>query len=101
MRNLLVPVIDATLAALKASGAIKLESKPTYVVEPPKNAAHGDLSCNVAMVMAKGEGQPPRSLYTRLPERFCFTRTRVPPRMFEGDPRLEEHDVEWFSLNLV
>jgi hypothetical protein len=46
-------------------------------------------------------GQPPRSLYTRLPERFCFTRTRASPRMFEGDPRLEEHDVEWFSLNLV
>lgn len=45
--------------------------------------------------------QPPRSLYTRLPERFCFTRTRVPPRMFEGDRRLEEHEVEWFSLNLV
>jgi hypothetical protein len=45
--------------------------------------------------------QPPRSLYTRLPERFCFTRTRVSPRMFEGDRRLEEHEVEWFSLNLV
>ena len=45
--------------------------------------------------------QPPRSLYTRLPERFCFTRTRVPPRMFEGQRRLREHEIEWFSLNLV
>src|SRR5688572_33108484 len=62
MRNLLVPVIDATLTALKTSGAIKLDVKPSYVVEPPKNAAHGDLSCNVAMVMAKAEGQPPRKL---------------------------------------
>jgi hypothetical protein len=45
--------------------------------------------------------QPPRSLYTHLPERFCFTRTRVPPRMFAGDRRLEEHEIEWFLLALV
>jgi arginyl-tRNA synthetase len=62
MRNLLVPVIDDTLTALKQKGALKLAERPSYVVEPPKNAAHGDLSCNVAMVMAKGEGQPPRKI---------------------------------------
>jgi len=44
--------------------------------------------------------QAPRSLYTTLPESFCFQRTRTPPRMFRGDPRLEE-EVEWFLLELV
>ncbi len=62
MRNLIVPVVDDTLAALKAAGHLRLESAPAYVVEPPKNAAHGDLSVNVAMVMAKPEGKPPRKI---------------------------------------
>jgi arginyl-tRNA synthetase len=62
MRNLLAPLIDDTLQALKDKGALKLVEKPAYTVDPPKNAAHGDLSCNVAMVMAKAEGQPPRKI---------------------------------------
>lgn len=62
MRNLLQPVIDATLEALKARGVLKLVEAPAYALEPPKNPAHGDLSCNVAMIMARAEGQPPRKL---------------------------------------
>lgn len=62
MRNLLVPLVDESLLALQNAGAIKLATMPEYTVDPPKNAAHGDLSCNVAMVMAKGEGQPPRKI---------------------------------------
>jgi arginyl-tRNA synthetase len=62
MRSLLVPVIDDTLNALKQKGALKLVERPTYNVEPPKQAAHGDLSCNVAMVIQKSEGQPPRKI---------------------------------------
>ena len=54
MRNLLVPVIDDTLTSLKEKGALKLAERPGYSVEPPKNAAHGDLSCNVAMVIQNG-----------------------------------------------
>ncbi|HEY4220915.1 MAG TPA: arginine--tRNA ligase, partial [Myxococcota bacterium] len=62
MRNLLVPVVDQALAALKARGALTLASVPAYSVEPPKNAAHGDLSVNVAMMLAKPEGKQPRAI---------------------------------------
>ncbi len=62
MRTLVVAIVDATLAALKEQGTLRLTARPEYVVEPPKNAAHGDLSCNVAMVMAKAEGLPPRKI---------------------------------------
>ena len=44
---------------------------------------------------------PPRSLYTDLPERFGFTKTRVPPRAFRKDPRVEKERVEWYELSLV
>ena len=62
MRNLVQAIVDATLASLTAKGSLKPSAYPEYVVEPPKNAGHGDLSCNVAMVMAKGAGLPPRKI---------------------------------------
>jgi arginyl-tRNA synthetase len=36
------------------------------VVEPPREAAHGDLACNAAMVLAKPLGLKPRDLATRI-----------------------------------
>src|SRR5690349_10687109 len=62
MRSLLVPLVDEALLALKTAGALKVSTPPEYSVDPPKNAAHGDLSCNVAMVMQKAEGLPPRKI---------------------------------------
>lgn len=35
-------------------------------VEPPRDASHGDLATNAAMVLAKPTGQPPRALAERL-----------------------------------
>ena len=35
-------------------------------VEPPRDAAHGDLSTNVAMVLAKGAGMAPRELAAKI-----------------------------------
>lgn len=62
MRTLVAAIVDATLNALQQQGKLKLPARPDYVVEPPKNPGHGDLSCNVAMVMAKTEGLPPRKI---------------------------------------
>ncbi|WP_224361431.1 arginine--tRNA ligase [Hyalangium versicolor] len=62
MRQKVFAVIDETLAALKAAGTLKLEQKPAYSVEPPKNAAHGDWAVNVAMLLNKPEGKPPRDI---------------------------------------
>lgn len=52
------------------------------------------------MKRLEGAVKPPRSVYTTLPESFCFTRTKTPPRMFERDGRLRR-GVEWFLLELV
>ncbi len=40
------------------------------VVEPPRDAAHGDLSTNAAMVVAKPLGKSPREVAASLAERF-------------------------------
>jgi hypothetical protein len=55
----------------------------------------------LVMKRIRGACQPPRSLYTDLPARFCFTRTARPPRIVAGDPRLDRHRVEWQVLELV
>ncbi|MDP2272179.1 MAG: arginine--tRNA ligase [Archangium sp.] len=62
MKLLVREVIDETLNALKASGALTFDVIPPYNIEVPKNLEHGDWSCNVAMVMSKAAGKKPGDL---------------------------------------
>ncbi|MDD3371998.1 MAG: arginine--tRNA ligase, partial [Alphaproteobacteria bacterium] len=55
-------IADAVAAAVKA-GALTLSGEiPGFVVEPPREASHGDLAANVAMMLAKSAGKPPRAI---------------------------------------
>jgi arginyl-tRNA synthetase len=62
MRHKVRTLVDDTLAALKAKGALSFEQVPAYAIEVPKNPDHGDWSCNVAMVMSKAAGKKPAEL---------------------------------------
>ncbi|QAY77774.1 arginine--tRNA ligase [Sphingosinicella sp. BN140058] len=55
--------LDAILDALEAEGQLPggLDRK-AVAVEPPRDAAHGDLATNAAMVLAKRAGTNPRAL---------------------------------------
>ena len=56
-------VIDAALDALVASGALPAGlARGGVTTEPPRDPAHGDLSTNAAMVLAKPAGTNPRAL---------------------------------------
>ena len=56
-------LLDEVLDAMEAEGALPpgLNRKPV-AVEPPRDASHGDLATNAAMVLAKGAGSNPRAL---------------------------------------
>jgi arginyl-tRNA synthetase len=55
-------VVDA-IGAMVADGALPHGLDLTAVaVEPPRDAAHGDMATNAAMVLAKPAGQPPRQI---------------------------------------
>ena len=41
------------------SGELPVTEPPSYVIEPPRNPTHGDLSTNLAMVLAKPCRKPP------------------------------------------
>ncbi|MEQ5787323.1 arginine--tRNA ligase [Erythrobacter sp. NFXS35] len=56
-------LIETVLADLVADGVLPAGTTFANVtLEPPRDAAHGDLSTNAAMVLAKGAGMNPRAL---------------------------------------
>ena len=63
--NIFATVLDrvhAALAALTAAGTLPALDASRVVVEPPRDASHGDMATNAAMVLAKDAGKKPREL---------------------------------------
>ena len=59
--------IEASLRAMAASGDLPSDLAFDRVsVEPPRDPAHGDISSNAAMVLARAAGWKPRELAARL-----------------------------------
>jgi len=59
--------VRAAVEALAAAGTFPRPPElGRIVVEPPRDAAHGDLTTNAAMVLAKDAGLKPRDLAERL-----------------------------------
>ena len=60
-----------TLDAMVAEGALPSGlSWGNVAVEPPRDAAHGDMATNAAMVLAKPAGKAPRAIAEALAERL-------------------------------
>jgi arginyl-tRNA synthetase len=56
-------LLDGALDELVAEGALPANlQRRAVAVEPPRDAAHGDLATNAAMVLAKPAGTNPRAL---------------------------------------
>ena len=56
-------LLDGVLEDLVTDGALPADlDRRKVTVEPPRDPAHGDLSTNAAMVLAKGAGMNPRAL---------------------------------------
>ncbi len=63
--------VVAALEAMVADGALPRDlSFANVTVEPPRDAAHGDLATNAAMVLAKPAGTRPRELAEALAEQL-------------------------------
>src|SRR5712671_3456253 len=64
--NIFAVVLDkvrAAMAALITDGVLPAGiDQSRIVVEPPREAAHGDMATNAAMVLAKDAGKKPRDL---------------------------------------
>ncbi|MGB9886595.1 MAG: arginine--tRNA ligase [Moorellales bacterium] len=52
---------EAALEARKR-GEVKFDRLPEFTVEVPRERDHGDLATNLALVLARGAGRPPREV---------------------------------------
>src|SRR5436305_8725831 len=62
--------VHAALSALTAAGSLPALDASRVVVEPPREAAHGDMATNGAMVLAKDAGKKPRELAELIAEKL-------------------------------
>lgn len=60
MKETITSLLDQALDQLISDGLI--ESKPALQITRTKDAAHGDFTCNVAMMLAKQASKPPRDV---------------------------------------
>ena len=68
MKRLLEALIRQALEAAHGAGHLRTATPPAFTVEVPSEAKFGDLSTNVALVLARGEGRPPRPIAEQLRE---------------------------------
>jgi arginyl-tRNA synthetase len=60
-------IVEAIDLKNKEGGALDISR---VTVEPPRDASHGDLATNVAMVLAKPTGETPRALAERIADQL-------------------------------
>ncbi|HUY18044.1 MAG TPA: arginine--tRNA ligase [Candidatus Binataceae bacterium] len=61
MKEIILAILKAALEKARAQG--RLKSVPATIgLEAPRDPAHGDIATNVALTMARAEGQPPRAI---------------------------------------
>jgi len=78
LRSLVIASLDAMTAEGQLPAGLDYSA---VAVEPPRDAAHGDMATNAAMVLAKPAKQPPRAIAEALAARLA------------GDPRIAAAEV--------
>ena len=64
--------LHGVLSDLQADGVLPADiGFDNVTVEPPRDAAHGDIATNAAMVLCKQAGMPPRDLAAQIVEKFA------------------------------
>lgn len=66
MKSHLKELINQALLDLKREGTVPREVDPDIQIERTRSAEHGDFSSNIAMVLAKPAGMPPRQIAEQL-----------------------------------
>jgi arginyl-tRNA synthetase len=62
--------VHAAIDALTAEGRLPRLDAARVVVEPPRDAAHGDMATNAAMVLSKDAAKKPRELAEMIAEKL-------------------------------
>src|SRR6478752_10063964 len=75
-----IGVIEAALGAMQAAGELPAELDFSgLTAEPPRDAAHGDIATNAAMVLSKAARKKPRDIAEAL-----LARLKANPDVVDG-----------------
>ena len=81
LKQRLQTLIGRAIDTLKAQAVIAADSASVAQVEPARAAAHGDFASNIALLLGKGAGLPPRDLaqkiIARLPPNDLIEKTEI------------------------
>jgi len=81
MKDAVQQLIQQALSALIDAGTLPEVVLPPIKIDRSKDASHGDLACNIALILAKPCGRPPRELATlicgALPENALLARSEI------------------------
>ncbi len=81
MKETLLQLLQAAVEHLKAIKALPEDTAPRIQVTHTKDKAHGDLATNLAMMLAKPAGKPPRDvaqmIIDALPESGAITKVEI------------------------
>ncbi|WP_444678509.1 arginine--tRNA ligase [Halomonas sp. E19] len=62
MKETIISLLERALETLKQQGTLPADLAPVIKVDPTKDKAHGDYASNLALMLAKPAGKPPREL---------------------------------------
>ena len=109
-------LLDGVLDELVADGALPAElDRRNVTVEPPRDASHGDLATNAAMVLAKAAGTNPRALAEAIKPKLealppvtsveiagpGFINLRLTPDAWRDELRTIVHEGEAYGLSAI
>ncbi len=66
MKQQLEELLKIAVESLKTEGVIDADTHITINLDRTKNKEHGDLACNIAMMLAKAAKMPPRSVAEKI-----------------------------------
>jgi len=109
-------IIAQSLAAVAAAQGWALpDPLPVFTLESPRDPAHGDFATNVAMVLAKGLGKPPRAVAEQLVPQLLseptiasaeiagpgFINIRLKPSAWQGEMQQVLRQGEAYGLSTI
>jgi arginyl-tRNA synthetase len=62
MKEFIHSLLSEAFRKAKEGGELKTSDLPPLAIDVPKDPAHGDLASNLALVLARSEGRPPRQI---------------------------------------
>ncbi|MDI5932336.1 arginine--tRNA ligase [Halomonas kalidii] len=81
MKDTIITLLEGALDTLKRQGVLPADLSPTIKVDPTRDKAHGDYATNLALMLAKPAGKPPRelaeALVGALPESRAVSRVEI------------------------